>query len=407
MGGPGAGAVPFSEAAGAQIRVVQASWLDLMASVELSGARPTEVSRVLKVDKTLAWKLSRFASEQEVGKAFRHLPGDAGVEIMFDAVSEHGGDSEKIQSVRTAVTELRAFVKAHAGDRRTFEAMVHSNQPKGQSEVEDRKQLYRASSAIWSVRALTQMLTIVLRPSESKPGMIDVVQLGGLVELERLRSEVPWIVRRLRASNDNDSDQYSIKREPLDSSLASEIPAPLFLPYCSSPTPRLRQFTDENGWVYDELEPGPVGRKGATTCILGEKHIAVLPAEWSEENTAGRYSMTVRTPVQSAMFDLLVHKDLTRFDDAEMVTFGLLEGRPTAGGGTRHSQPLYDPEPARKLGSPALVQSARHGWYAGMVEDAVRRAGWGGLDNFRGYRMDVDYPAIPCDLTMVCQINRG
>ncbi|GAB5496789.1 MAG: hypothetical protein Phyf2KO_18690 [Phycisphaerales bacterium] len=396
----------FDRAAEAQIRAVQAAWLDLFASVDLSGARPTAISRGLEVDKTLAWKLSRFAGEQDAGKAFRHLPGDAGVEIMFQAVADHGGDRDQINAVRRAVADLRRFVKAHAGDRRTFEAMVHSNKAEGRSVLEDRRQLYRASSAIWGVRAVSQILTIILRPSEQEEGKLDVVQLGGLVELERLRPEVPWIVRRLRASNDDDSDHYRIRRQPLDDSLATEIPTPLLLPYCSKPAPRIRQFTDENGWVYDELEPGTVGRSGATTCVLGEKHLAVLPMHRSEENTAGRYSLTVRTPVQSAVFDLLLHKDLVHFSDAQMFTFGLLEGRPTAGGGTRHSLPLYDPEPARQLGSPALVQSARHGWYSSMVQDALGRAGWGTLASYRGYRMEVEYPAIPCDLTMVCEIER-
>ncbi len=396
------GAPTFDVSASERIRSTQAAWLELLGEIDLSDARPTAIAQRLGVDKTLAWKMARFMGEESSGKAFRYLPGETGVEILLRAVSDQGVVDTRIEATRKAVTDLRVFIREQAGDRRAFEAMVTSNHREGKSELEHRRQLFRANSAIWGVRGSAQVLTIILRPSETKPAMLDVVQLGGLVELERLRTDLPWIVRRLRASNDSDSNRFAIERVPLDEE--HEGP-PLFRAYCSDPAPNLRQFVDEGGWVYDELVPGPVGRSGSTTCILGEKHLAVLPSVRSAENTAGRYSVTVRTPVESVLFDVLIHRDLTHFGDAEMRTYGLLEGRPTAGGGTLNAIPLYEPEPAQRLGSPAIVQSGRLPWYAGMVREAISRAGWGDLRDYRGYRMEIEYPAIPCDLTLVCEIG--
>lgn len=388
--------------AGERIRSTQAAWLELLGEIQLSGARPTAIAQRLGVDKTLAWKMARFMGEESSGKAFRYLPGETGIEILLRAVGDQGVVETRIEATRKAVTDLRAFIREQAGDRRAFEAMVSSNHREGKAELEHRRQLFRANSAIWGVRGSAQTLTIILRPSETEADMLDVAQLGGLVELERLRTDLPWIVRRLRASNDSDSSRYAIKRVALDSD--QEGP-PLFRAYCSTPMPKLRQFEDESGWVYDELVPGPVGRSGATTCILAEKHLGVLPAKRSEENTAGRYSVTVRTPVEGVLFDVLLHKDLAHFGEAEMRTYGLLEGRPTAGGGTLNAIPLYEPEAAQRLGSPAILQSGRLPWYAGMVREAISRAGWGSLSDYRGYRMEIEYPAIPCDLTLVCEIG--
>lgn len=400
IGAPGGDS--FDVAASERIRSTQAAWLELLGEIDLSGARPTAIAQRLGVDKTLAWKMARFMGEESSGKAFRYLPGETGVEILLRAVSDQGVVQTRIEATRQAVTDLRAFIREQAGDRRAFEAMVTSNHREGKAEIEHRRQLFRANSAIWGVRASMQTLTIILRPSETEKDKLDVVQLGGLIELERLRTDLPWIVRRLRASNDSDSSRFAIKRVPLD---AEHEGPPLFRSYCSTPMPRLRQFLDETGWVYDELVPGAVGKSGAVTCILAEKHLAVLPMRRSAENTAGRYTVTVRTPVEGVLFDVLLHKDLQHFGDAEMRTYGLLEGRPTAGGGTLNSIPLYEPEPAQKLGSPAIVQSGRLPWYAGMVREAISRAGWGSLSDYRGYRMDIEYPAIPCDLTLVCEIG--
>lgn len=394
----------FGATANKRIRATQAAWLELLGEIDLSGARPTAIARRLGLDKTLAWKVAKFAGEEDSGKAFRHLPGESGVEIVLKAIRDRGVVESRIEPVRVAVTQLRSFVREQAGDRRAFEAMVSGNHRESKTELEHRRQLYRANSAIWGVRAASQILTVVLRPSASVPGMLDVVQLGGLVGLERLRVEVPWIVRRLRASNDNESKRYQIPRRPLDASVGPDD-QPLLKRYCTKPLPELRQFEDENGWIYDELVAGPVGRSGSVTCVLGEHQTGVLPARYDSNNTAGRYSLTVRTPVEHVLFDLLIHRDLEQFGEAEMRTYGLLEGRPTAGGGTQNASPLYEPRPARRLGSPAIVQSARLNWYAAMVRDSLEWASWGGLDDFRGYRMESEYPPIPCDLTMVCAIS--
>ncbi len=397
----------FAETAAARLREAQAAMTDLLAGVGLSGARAIDFGRRLGLDKTLAWRIARFIEGTDPVEAARHLPGAAGVEIVIKAAAAQGAAAARIDAVREADQRLREFVGRHAGDRRSFEAMLSGAVPDERILLEERRAHYRAGSAIWGVRARVQVLMLALRPSPTDDGMLDLVQLGGLVELERLRPDVPWIVRRLRASARDDSKTLiRMQREPLDAGGGDDSAAAssLVAEYCSQPLPSMRRFEGDNGWLYDEIAPGPVGRRSAVTCIMGEIYRAALPARRGPDNTVGRYTLTVRTPVECVLFDLLVHRSLSHFGPARLSVAGLIEdrprGAPEVAGGL-----LLPPTDAQRLGTPPVVQTPRLAAYPAMVAGALRRAGWGGAEEFVGYRAEMEYPPAPCDLVMECGIG--
>jgi len=395
----------FGEAAGERLRAVQAALTDLLAGAGVRDARPAEVGRRLGLDKTLAWKISRFVESADPVKAFRHMPGAGGVEIVLRAAAASSVEHGLVERVRSAERELRALIERHAGDRRTFEAMLAGERPDPRSELDERRAYFRSGSALWGVRARLQFLMLALKPSTERAGFVDAVQVSGLVDLERLRADVPWIVRRLRAHSDSGAEVFKIRREPLVAERAEKGLPPLFDRHCSEPLPVLRQFERANGWVYDELAPGPVGRVGATTVVLGERYIAALPMERSEDNKTGIYALTVRTPVECVLFDLLLHRDLAHFGAPKRAVFGLLEDRGAAVGLEDRPALLSEPERATELGSSAVVQTHRMARYAALVDDALATAGFGARSDFRGYRTEIEFPAFPCDIKMILEIG--
>jgi hypothetical protein len=289
-------------------------------------------------------------------------------------------------------------MEVHAGDRRSFEAMLASGGHDERIETEERKAYYRAGSAIWGVRARVQFLMLALRPSARTEGMLDGVQVSGLIDFERLRPDVPWIIRRLRATSDTGKG-LQFEREPLDPAGKTGSTVPLFPAYCSQPVPELQQFTGANGWVYDQIAPGPVGRSGALTCITGEIYRDALPFRRSEDNTSAKYALTVRTPVEGVHFDLLLHEDLGHFKPTQTTVRGLLEDRPADGTPTVGGH-LMAPFPTGQLGFPTRLQTTRIPFYPQMIDDAMSRAGWGSTSAFRAFRTDLDYPPAPCEITM-------
>ncbi len=395
---------PFEEDASSVLRSARGALTDLLVDAGLAGARASDIARRLDIDKTLAWKVARFIGDEDALSAYRHLPGVAGVELVIKAAKGVGAADDRVEAARAADKRLREFVASSAGDRQTFGVMVSANAGDQRTEMEQWRAMFRAASAIWGVRARVQFLTLFIYPSVTKADSLDVVQIGGLVDLERLRPDVPWIVRRLRASDDSGSTMYDLKRQPLDPSGSRDGSAPLLPAYCSSPLPELRQFVGSNGWLYDEIAPGPVGRKGAVTCVIGEIHRAALPSAWSEDNTRGNYTVTVRTPTESAMFDIYLHRSLTHFGEPETRVMGLLEERPSWGE-AEHLATLRGPGPVRRLGSPPVVASTRMRNYAKLIEDAVAQAELGGLDQFRGYRVELEHPPTPCEIAMTFPIS--
>lgn len=398
---PKAAAQRFTDEASSRLRAAQAALTDLLDEAGLGGARPTQIGRVLGVDKTLAWKVARFVEEPEALDAARHMPGTAGVEIVLKAAAAKGVTAARVDAVRHADGRLRAFVRRHAGDRRSFEAMLARGGRDDRIESEERRALYRSASAVWGVRAKVQMLTLALRPSGTDPAGVDVLHLGGMVGFERLRGDVPWIIRRLTSRSDTGANT-GFAREPLDPDGVSPTGGlPLVRRFCSEPLPEIRQFRDGEGTVYDEIAPGPVGRHGAVTFVAGEVYRSAVPLAWSAENTEGRYTLTVRTPVEAVVFDLLLHADLAHFGEPTVRVYGLLEDRPGGvGGGV--GAPMDGPDPAQRLGAPPVLQTTRISQHASMVDEALTMAGWGGLGSFRGYRAELDHPPAPCRVMMVC-----
>ncbi|MEM1330924.1 MAG: hypothetical protein AAGG07_10210 [Planctomycetota bacterium] len=331
----------------------------------------------------------------------KHVPGTGGVEIVIKAAQSAGVGERELEAVRSADAALREFVRKHAGDRRSFEAMLAAGGRDEALEHEERRSHFRAGAAIWGVRARTQLLMLALKPSDTADGMLDVVQLGGLIGFERLRPDVPWIIRRLRVHDDDGKPMQGFDRAALDPCAANQG-IPLYTPMCSEPLPEIRQFEGGNGWLFDEIAPGPVGRSGSLSCITGEAYRAALPFRRAEGNETARYALTVRTPVEAVVFDLLLHESLSHFSEPELQTFALIEDRPSS---SRSAAPMYEPRPANALGAPPVMQTRRLAGYAEHVRAALDTAGFGPIEHFRGYRAEAEYPAAPSELKLVCSID--
>jgi len=394
----------FSQEAVICVRQAQSAFADLLSEAGLAGARPTEIGRTLGLDKTLAWKVSRFSDSPDLLKAVKHIPGSGGVEIVLKAAKAQGVESGYILAVRNADRTFRDFVRQRAGDRRSFEAMLAAGGRDETIELEERRAFYQSGAAIWGVRAKVQFLTLCLKPSPTDDQRIDVLQLGGFMHFERLRSDVPWIIRRLWTSDSGSSPGADFERVPLCPETASGTALPLIPRFCSDPLPEINQFVKEDGVIYDELAPGVVGKHGTLNCVTGEHYRSAIPRYWNEDNTFGRYELLLRTPVEAVIFDVYLHQSLNNFGDFDHAVYGLLEDRPGMGRGKTHDRPLHPPAPARQLGSPPIARTPRIAQYDAMLDFALDRAQWGSRDEFRGYRAEVDYPATPWCLTMQCPI---
>ena len=129
---------PFAASAGEHVRAVQAALVDLLAEAGLSGRASDE-----------GWERARPRQDAGVegrplhggrGSRRRRTPhaGSGGVEILLKGVRKKGIDAEQIDAVRQADRDLRSFMEQHAGDARSFEAMLASGGRDERIESEER-----------------------------------------------------------------------------------------------------------------------------------------------------------------------------------------------------------------------------------------------------------------------------
>lgn len=390
------------------IRAEQSALARLLKEAGLEGARATDLGQTLGLDKTLASKLTRFLASPDAPAAFKHLPGVGGVEILIRAAEGAGVGRAYLEGAQAADRELRAVVRKHAGDRRAFEAMLTGAQPDARNVLEERRSHFRSGSAIWGVRAKAQFLTLALRPSRTENDRLDCVQVSGFVGLELLRPDMPWVVRRLSTRDDDFATRYDeIVREPLDPRGATDgdartRPLSLLPEFCTQPPPVIRQRVGLNGWLYDELAPGGVGRSEARDITAGELYHAIFPSRRTERNVHARYRLIVRTPVEGVQFDLLLHPDLAHFRWPITALVGGLEEQVTAG--QRPERELQPEQPADAIMSWGAGTPTVPG-YGHIIADALARAGWEDASLFRGYRAAIEYPPPPCEVSLTCGLD--
>ena len=386
----------FDEASEDVLRAVRASLTDALAAVGLAGVRPMALAERLAIDKSLASRLARFIRDPDPLAGFRHLPGAGGMEILLRAVAEAGADDARLDEVRRALDRLDRLIDDHGGDRATFQVLAehHAGAARGHIGEGLRKQLFRAAAGVWGVQARAKLLLAILAPNADDPSMLDVAHVSGFIDLQRLRPDLPWVVRRSRYQRDDEPLRPA--SEPLEPGVEG---TPLLRRFCSEDLPPIRSFPAPDGFVYDELSPGRVGKVGAVTCLMGEIGRAVARHAPGPDNRAGTYTLTVRTPIEQILFDVLVHRDVHHARPPSLTVHSLYEGRPPQ----RFDEPGVGVLPiagrVEPLGSPPVLQTPALGAYPEIAAFAFDRAGWRPRE-FTGWRVSMAFPPAPCNVAL-------
>ncbi|MBX9735939.1 MAG: hypothetical protein K2X32_03355, partial [Phycisphaerales bacterium] len=170
------------------IRDLRRALVAIIESVGGDPGVPQELSRRFRIDKTLAWRISRAVREEDPWSALQHVPGRSGLAIFQGAMVKAGAPAERAAELNDAIERFEGFVSTHARDRDTLEMIV--SVPKGGTSRKRmeafRKSGYQCNSSLLGVRATTQFTAQFLSPSQT-PGLLDVGIIGGLLELCRLR----------------------------------------------------------------------------------------------------------------------------------------------------------------------------------------------------------------------------
>jgi hypothetical protein len=385
---------PFLAEGSSAVHRLRRALAELLTSVGADPSEPQELARRFKLDKTLTWRISRVIREEDAWEAVGHIPGRPSIKALIEKLELSGAPAKSAEAVRDAMDAFERFVSIHSGDRETLEIMVGvGNRPSAAKRMElFRKQGFQANSAAWGVQARVQFSCHIMMPSADQ-GMVDLVSVVGLVDLRRLRPNVPWAIALAQAWEDQ-TPEIDARPEPL---LPEEMVdgVPLIPEFCSKPLPSLRTKTSPGGTKRFEITDGILGYTGAATLVLGWRWARTASIYESFPNDTGEHGTNLSTPVEMMIQDLLVHRSLTFALNPSAAVYSTLPGGPRYPDEGPDVGRMPMPEEVVGLGGqPPNMTTIEVPRYQELVEFTLARLGRS-ADEFHGFRHRVRYPTIP------------
>jgi hypothetical protein len=360
------------------------------------GLNSLQLSRKLSIDKSLAWRIARFAQYEDVLLGSRHLPGDAGLRIFVRAVRARGGSDAAGELVR-AIDGFDAVVRDHAGSRHAFRALVANcvAGPVDECGSEYRKAAFQANAAVWGIQARARVVLTFLTKDDR--GGTDLSMVSGFVGLRRNRRDLSWPVVRRRIVGEGGRDR-SAEPRPLDPACPADAP-PILAEHSTLPGESLRPITTEHGHWY-ELPQGELGAAGAVDLFFGEHCPGARHAPVRGIAPPTETLVRLDVPAENVIVDLFVDRALAldALPSAELL--GLLAGGTGESVADREWQRMTLAERPEEIGNEprhwTTPANPRH-WE--LVHDCMR---W--LDrrpaSFRTFRLNMAWPPIPTALVL-------
>jgi hypothetical protein len=385
----------FDSMVRASLRRIRSALIETLSAIGADPTRPTVLARQLGLDKNLAWKVSRIATDEDLLGVVPRLPGRSGVRILLESLSRSGASDESLEMVKAAFINFDDMAERQAGDRDTLERMLSSSRrgSAGESEEAHRKQAFQGQSAVWGVQARVRVATYFVLPSAAA-GKLDLATLSGLVDFRRLRPDVPWPVASVRVHKDDGSAIPIGTPTPLDPGLKPGD-VPVMRQFCTGVLPTLRAVPARDGFHRIEIGEGPVGNAGAANCFIGYVSRAIVEPRRTGDDRFGEHQTLLNTPAELAVMDLVVHRSLAFARRPRFALYSMLPGGPVYPfeGRERGLLPLSESVVDLGPSSPDLTlpEVPR---YQSMVETALAQLGASPADFFAS-RLKLRYPPVP------------
>lgn len=397
------GPVGFEQAAAGALGELRSATAAAIAAAGGSGLNSLALSRKLGIDKSLSWRMVRFAQEGDAFAGSKHLPGDAGLRIFVRAIRSAAGQACG-DALAAALDGLDRVVREHAGNRTAFRALLANCTEGGLTDdraMDFRKAAFQANSALWGIEANARVMLAFI--TQGKSGT-DVALVSGYLGVRRNRRDLSWPVARRRVLGHEGRTREAIAM-PLDPSVPMDAP-PILAEYSSLPAESLRPIGTEHGFWY-ELPEGDIGSAGAVDCVFGERMPGAGPAPKSGIVQPAEVMLRLDMPVEHVLMEVFVDRDIPLAGRPTAALFGLLSGGTGENTADRERQRMPIAEQPVELGNEPRSWSTpvapRH-WE--MVHDCMR---W--LDrrpaSFAIHRLALRWPLIPTALVMSTPIGRA
>ncbi len=361
----------------------------LLAAAGVQDIGSGDVARRLGLNRNLTWKLAKVLGSDDIYTSVQHLPGEEGMEILAKALANAGAPRDLVDGFTRARQRLDRVVEVHTGDRATFDLIIDGFAGAGSGDrlEQSRKLAFRGNSGLWGMQAKVRSTTTIVAPNRDDPTMFDFCIVGGVVDFRRLRPSTRWPLFRPRQYHDDGSPiDLGPREEPVDPASASPESPMLIREFCSANTPDIRAVRSRLGWDY-EMGDGPVGNLGAFTCFFGRIVRKATTIHRTDQDPFLDLLSNVTMPVETMLFDVLVHQDLPFLMSPKVMLLATMDG-----GGPGHedqSIPL-EARPLELMGRPPILSTQLIPRYDELTAFLFARGGWNPRE-FRALRLAIKY----------------
>lgn len=299
----------FPYQARAIIEEVQSSMAALMMSIPVAGTpikNAAALQKALGLDRKLAWQVFRLATMDDPLAAGLLIPGKPSLTRIVAASSSKGLPESVVTRLRQAMADFQNFVEHSAGGRDSFDSILSGMCSEGSEALDlvHKRAMHRALSHFLGAHAHAMVKTWIFHPNASDPSRVDMVNLGALVSLRRLRLGLPLVLASHRSAND-DGSSVQVRREPLDRDAYDRLGIALIEKYSSQPLPRFERKTS-HGLVETAIVGDTVGTASASTCFIGEVTRSVTSRYRHSSSPSITLSARVRVPSETLYHDVII-----------------------------------------------------------------------------------------------------
>jgi hypothetical protein len=381
--------VPFQQAAAVILGDLQHALSDLLDAAPGHPIRKAaDVERAFGVDYKLAWQIFRIVRAENPLAAGTHVPAKVSIKKFLTAAARRRIPAGILARVTGAFGAFEQLAAAEAGDRGELEAMLSAFLPeeRGKQELASRQSAFKGMSQIKGLVMEADVATTIYHPSRDGVS-IDSVTVNCDFGLRRVRPDARIMIGSGGVTTAA-SAMTTLAGEPIHGPLGALLPE-----FSTSPPPRL-EVTESEGFVY-YMAGAEVGMRSAVDLVLADRLNRSLPryAQPGMPPVRGLAHYT-DTPAKRMTVDVFLHSHVypgvpPQYAVYDIVGRGIVRlfDDPAREHDRLNLHDTIRPLPIGLAGArlphvPRYVDILRH------VYDAV---GWDPAE-FRGYRLDVQYP---------------
>ena len=374
----------------------------------LPGTGARGCGRALGLRRNLAWKAFAIANSADLPSLLRALPGESGWVLVFEAIERTGRcDPSDLADLRDAVQALSDRISAERLDPAALRA-IGSGSLESVSErramLRSRRSAFTASKQIYGVHAKARIGAFLVAPSagDGDP-TVDLAAVTIIEGLDRTRPGPSFpFYHRIRTHQAGVSgtrlggDLMPGELAPLVPTLTSEGAIPEEI--------RLGGRANEREQDHFEFVQRSPRRVGSLRAAFAECSRRVASPFVSGDDTHAELRMPTPMPVETVVFDVLIHRDVPRGSEPAASMYGhAADPSRVTRWHENHRLPLESE--LGEIGSLRLPQAlidVREA-YAALLELGAGTIGRP-LSEFQAYRVVVPWPPMHASLLVTWRL---